>query len=128
MGAAVHLSDFDQAVVGADPASQRLDQAQLLATTAGRGHGSGHIGCPEALAMTGWPRSIYTCSWPRSTSLRQAAAADVIIDATQNCAQLDRRRRREAAAAATILARSAGDGVLLLIVAVTLVSAGGHRH
>jgi uncharacterized membrane protein YbhN (UPF0104 family)/tRNA A-37 threonylcarbamoyl transferase component Bud32 len=127
VGATVHLSDFDQAVVGADPESQRIDQAQLLATTAvvadmdrATAVARAALGDEGLAAVT-----PYVQPAALTTSLRrQAAAADVDIDALRKTAlgsigaedeKLQPLRRFS-------LGRLV-MGVLLLIVAITLVSA-----
>lgn len=127
LGAAVHLSDFDRAVVGSDPESQRLDQAQLLATTAvvadldrATAVAREVLGDDGLAAVTPYVQPAALTASLR----RQAAAADVDIDALRKAAlssiggedeKLQPLRRFSFGRLVT--------GVLLLVVAVTLVSA-----
>ncbi|HZN84772.1 MAG TPA: lysylphosphatidylglycerol synthase transmembrane domain-containing protein [Mycobacterium sp.] len=125
--AAVHLSDFDLAVVGSDAESQRLDQAQLLATTAVVADiDRATAVAREALGDDGLAAvTPYVQPAALTASLRrQAAAADIDVDALRKNAlgaiggqdeTLQPLRRFS-------LGRLV-MGVLLLIVAVTLVSA-----
>jgi uncharacterized protein (TIRG00374 family) len=89
VGAAVHLSDFDRAVIGSDAESRRIDEAQLLATTA-------VVADPEratavALAALGEDALAAVTSYIQPAALtsslrRQAAAADVDIDGLREAA------------------------------------------
>lgn len=88
-GAAVHLSNFDRAVVGSDAASRRIDEAQLLATTAvltdpDRATAAAHAALgDDGLA----PVTSYIQPAALTPSLRrQAAAADLDIDVLREAA------------------------------------------
>ena len=127
VGEVVHLSDFDRAVVGSDPDSQRLDQAQLLATTAVVADlDRATVVAREELGDDGLAAvTPYVQPAALTPSLRkQAVASGVDVDALRRTAlasiggedeKLQPLRRFSLGRVVT--------GVLLLIVAVTLVSA-----
>jgi len=125
--AVVHLSELDQAVFGSDAESRRLDQAQLLATTAvvadparATAAARAALGDDGLAAVTSYVQPAALTSRLR----RQAAAAHVDIDALRRSAlesvggteeQLQPLRRFSVGRLVM--------GLLLLIVAVTIVSA-----
>ena len=127
VGAAVHLSDFDRAVIGSDVASRRLDQAQLLATTAvvadtdrATAAAAAALGADGLAAVTSYVQPAALTPSLR----RQAAAAGIDMDELRKAAvtsvggtdeQLQPLRRFSLGRVVM--------GALLLVVAIALVSA-----
>ncbi len=127
VGDVVYLSDLDRAVVGSDDESRRLDEAQLLITTAVL------VGTERATAAAldalGPERLAAVTSFIQPAALppvmrKEAAAADLDLDELRKTViaaaggqeqELQQLRRFSLGGVVT--------GVLLLIVAVTMVSA-----
>lgn len=127
VGAAAYLSDFNRAVVGADAASRRIDEAQLLATTAvvadvdrATAAAQAALGEDGLAAVTSYIQPAALTSSLR----RQAAAADVDIDALRMAAlqavggtEEELQPLRRFSLGRMIM------GLLLVVAAVALVSA-----
>ncbi len=125
-GAVVHLGEFDRAVVGSDALSRRIDEAQLLATTAVvAGTERATAVARAALGDHGLAAvTSYVQPAALTHNLRQrAAAADVDIDALREVARRSVGGTEEELQ--PLRRFSVGRvvmGVLLLLAAVGLVS------
>lgn len=127
VAAAVHLGEFDRAIFGSDAATRRLDDAQLLATTAvvatpDRATAAARtaLGDDELAAVTSYVQPAALTPSLR----RQAAAADIDIDVLRKAALASVGGAEEKLQ--PLRRFSLGRfvmGLLLLVAAVTIVSA-----